>query len=115
MLDLDYMVGVWEMQKAKLYDENLSVTQSHCSEQGHCRFIATSVLSLFWELQLEDPPANLILKYFESSIQFSHRVRWGQNAAVQGIELPQERSQFLFILLSIYFDVFSAIIRERPP
>ena len=32
MLDLvkDYIVDVWELRKAKLYDENLSVPQSQC-------------------------------------------------------------------------------------
>ena len=36
MLDLvkDYIVDVWELQKARLYDENLSIPQSQCQNSS---------------------------------------------------------------------------------
>ena len=36
MLDLvkDYIVGVWELRKARLYDKNLSVPQSQCQNSS---------------------------------------------------------------------------------
>ena len=36
MLDFvkDYTVDVWELRKARLYDENLSIPQSHCQNSS---------------------------------------------------------------------------------
>ena len=36
MLDLvkDYIVDIWELRKARLYDENLSVPQSQCQNSS---------------------------------------------------------------------------------
>ena len=36
MLDLvkDYIVHIWELRKARLYDENLSVPQSQCQNSS---------------------------------------------------------------------------------